>query len=86
MSKNYKISEERLKELLEIEAHYNALLSGGVDNWEWAGASESDFLDEYRNEPEMARHLKDLEDEGVCTDDFWFDDIAEFGLKNYSII
>ncbi len=42
--KYYIISEERLKELLEEEARYIALENGGVDNWEWYGASIQDYL------------------------------------------
>lgn len=41
---NYVISEERLRELLEEEARYIALENGGVDNWEWYGASIQEYL------------------------------------------
>ena len=41
---NYIISEERLRELLEEEARYIALENGGVDNWEWYGASIQEYL------------------------------------------
>lgn len=45
---NYIISEERLRELLEEEARYIALESGGVDNWEWYGVSIRDYLNLYK--------------------------------------
>ncbi len=41
---NYIIGEWRLIELLENEARYDALENGGVDNWEWYGASIQDYL------------------------------------------
>lgn len=46
--KYYIIDELRLKELLATEARYDALESGGVDNWEWYGASIQDYLDLYK--------------------------------------
>lgn len=44
---NYIISEEDLREILESEARYIALESGGVDNWEWYGLSIRDYLNLY---------------------------------------
>ena len=41
---NYVISERRFRELLEEEARYIALENGGVDNWEWYGASIQNYL------------------------------------------
>ena len=46
--KYYIIDELRLKELLVTEARYDALENGGVDNWEWYGASIQDYLDLYK--------------------------------------
>lgn len=86
MSKMYQITEERLRELLEIEARYDALENGGVDNWEQYGAALSDFIEAYCDEPEVRSSLKDLESEGECTDDFWFEDVAELELSGYSVI
>lgn len=41
---NYIIGEWRLRELLAKEARYDALENGGVDNWNWYGASIQDYL------------------------------------------
>lgn len=40
----YYITEKRLLELFETEARYEALQSGGVDNWEWYGEANRDYL------------------------------------------
>lgn len=40
----YYITKERLLELLETEARYEALQSGGVDNWEWYGEANREYL------------------------------------------
>ena len=45
MEQQFYIGESRLLELLEIEARYIALENGGVDNWEWCGQSQEDYLD-----------------------------------------
>jgi hypothetical protein len=72
----YKISKKRLLKLLEADAKLEALENGGVDNWEWSGASMSDYLLSYIQEIHP-----DMEDDDK--DDFWFDSIAEERLKNY---
>lgn len=43
--KYYKISEEDLVDLLESSMILNALISGGVDNWEWYSESYNECLD-----------------------------------------
>lgn len=43
----YLVSEDRLKELIEAELRLEALRSGGVDNWEWYGESNCDFIQDY---------------------------------------
>ena len=53
--KNFLISEENLRDLLNGYLHYAALENGGVDNWDWYGESIRDFLRE--NE---VKHFKDL--------------------------
>lgn len=40
----YKITKNRLVELLAAELELVALKCGGVDNWEWSGASCEDEL------------------------------------------
>ena len=72
----YKISKKKLLELLEADAKLEALENGGVDNWEWSGASMSDYLLSYIQEIHP-----DMEDDDK--DDFWFDSIAEERLRNY---
>ena len=42
--KYYKISEDELREFLYDSLKFGALEIGGVDNWEWYGASINDFL------------------------------------------
>ena len=43
--KYYKIPEEDLVDLLEASMILNALISGGVDNWEWYSESYNECLD-----------------------------------------
>lgn len=43
MEKYYKISESELCELIHDSMKLCALENGGVDNWEWYGASIRDF-------------------------------------------
>lgn len=64
----YTISEKRLKELMLAELNLSALEQGGVDNWEWYGASVSDFLNHLSEE-----YKQNFED---------FEDMAEFFMKN----
>ena len=46
MAQEYKVSEERLLELLRKEELLTALWSGGVDNWPWYYESLIDYLNE----------------------------------------
>ena len=79
MNEYYKISRKRLLELLEADAKLEALENGGVDNWEWSGASMEDYLLSYIQEIHP-----DMEDDNK--DDFWFDSIAEERLRNYEAL
>lgn len=45
MEKYYKVSESELLELIHDSMMFCALQNGGVDNWEWYGASIHDFLE-----------------------------------------
>lgn len=45
MEKYYKVSETELRELIHDSLMFCALQHGGVDNWEWYGASIHDFLE-----------------------------------------
>ena len=42
----YKISEQQLLQLLEDNFKLQALIIGGVDNWEWYGEALNSFLKE----------------------------------------
>lgn len=43
MEKTYQVSESELIELIHDSMKLCALENGGVDNWEWYGASICDF-------------------------------------------
>ena len=44
MEKYYKVSESELRELIHDSMMFCALQNGGVDNWEWYGASIQQFV------------------------------------------
>lgn len=46
----YKISDFDLIDLLEASYILEALIAGGVDNWEWYDYSYESFLNEIREE------------------------------------
>ena len=62
-----------------LKSYYKlvALEGGGVDNWDWYGASIGDFIDEYIRENNIV--FNDEEDEW----DFGIDDIVIKELENY---
>ena len=72
--KKYRLVEEReLLNLLEAHNKLIALESGGVDNWEWYGASLGDYLEQW------------IAESGVDSDNDWdFTSIAENDLNNYA--
>lgn len=45
MERYFKINESELIELLHDSMKLMALENGGVDNWEWYGASIHDFIE-----------------------------------------
>lgn len=65
MEKYYKISYSELRELLHDSLMLAALESGGVDNWEWYGASISDFIE---NNNQNGGTLYDIIDTSVIND------------------
>ncbi len=89
MSKQYLISEESLKELLEA-AHKMAILEiDGVDNWEWCMESRKDFLvdcmlqlpwNEGRSVDDM---LKVIDEEGYDINDLVDDQVAVFWEEHH---
>ena len=58
--KYYRVSEEFLRELLLATHTHHALESGGVDNWEWYGASVEDYIKDCCVIDET--HYEDIED------------------------
>ena len=45
--KHYIVSEKELLKLLKGYFYSRALVSGGVDNWEWEFDSRHDFINSY---------------------------------------
>ena len=84
MERKCVISRGELLELLEAYYRLAALERGGVDNWQWYGEANSDFLEDYINEN---KHLltEGMESEDIeeYLEDFDFNDIAEFEIGNY---
>lgn len=69
--KYYKISEDKLRELLENDLELSMLNWDGVDNWEWYGASRRELIKEY------------IPDADKDTD---FSDVTTLLLKDYEVI
>ena len=70
----YMVSEKEMRMLLRAYNKAIALESGGVDNWEWYGASICDFIDEWVRE-------NDLDPE----EDWGLEDMVDMDLKEYPI-
>lgn len=70
----YMVSEKEMRALLRAYNKAIALESGGVDNWEWYGASICDFIDEWVRE-------NDLDPE----EDWGLEDMVDMDLKEYPI-
>lgn len=73
--KFYKVEEKDLLDMLEAYERLIALEAGGVDDWDWYGASLTDRL----------RFLRE-EYEAFDEKDFYFEDVAKIQLKNYEEI
>ena len=67
----YKISEDKLKKLLEDYLELSMLNWDGVDNFEWYGASRRELIKEY------------IPDADKDTD---FSDVTTLLLKDYEVI
>lgn len=76
--KIYKISEERLLQLLEKEAVLSALDSGGVDNWENYGTAINDYLYDWLDENTDITYWWDKDD--IRFEELQFSDIARENL------
>lgn len=59
--RNYEISEDRLRRLVEAELELAALQQGGVDNWPWYGESCHDFIGEMAKELNIDPYEADFE-------------------------
>ena len=75
MKTYYLVSEETFKSMLEDALKCRALESGGVDTWEWYGASIWDFLKECA-----------LENEVEDVKNYSFKDIVKSDLKYFKKI
>ena len=73
----YKVDENRLFDLLKQEAMLQALLYGGVDNWDWYGYATNDYINIYVNEH------PDMLERGETADYIDFDDIAAYELIDW---
>lgn len=47
------VSEKEMRRLLYAYNKMTALESGGVDNWEWYGASIGDYVEDWVNEKNL---------------------------------
>ena len=70
--KYYKVSETDLKYFIESRAKFEALESGGVDNWSWYGESYSDYLADMKKQYNIPME-----------EDLDFKDIADREIKNF---
>lgn len=68
------VTEKELRRLLYAYNKMIALESGGVDNWDWYGASIGDYIDEWVREKDF-----DLDE------DWGLDDIVEDDIQSYPI-
>ena len=75
MKTYYLVSEETLKSILENTFKFHALETGGVDSWEWYGASLYYFLEEWA-----------LENKIGDEEHYSFKDIVKSELKNFKKI
>ena len=80
---NYKVRKDILLRLLAAEARLDALESGGVDNWDWYGASCSDYLDDYNKEDfEEVAEDKLRYYSQITADEYTVKDVV-YTLQNY---
>lgn len=71
--KYYKISEEKLLDLIESSLELEYLETEGVDNWEWYGEGRDRFIAECLG----------ITDFQVWDQDLTISDIAKKEIKNY---
>jgi len=83
----YKIAEDVLKNMLQDSIKLSYLESGGVDNWDWYGASINEGIDDW-----LDKHhdiVNTWDDDDPRREDFYIDDIAQIEIdtiyKHYLI-
>lgn len=82
----YLVKPKILKRLLEDAEKYCALVGGGVDNWSYYGEALRDGIDyNISINPELARHIDTMEEEGhvVYRDNFWYEDLADWKMRDF---
>ena len=75
MSKQYIVSEDRLRDLLMSEARLDCLEWDGVDNWEWYMEGRDRYI----------AACLDISEEEVEEKELEFDDVVEAALTEFSI-
>ena len=73
MKKYRLVPETELRHYIEAWLKLQALENGGVDNWEWYGASLGDFLESWAKETG-----RDPEDEDLDFNEIINEDIKEY--------
>ena len=68
--KLYTISEDKLQGLLYNAMAFEALVNGGVDNWEWYGESFADYLKYYKEDYDIPQD-----------EEFYFEDAVNHALQ-----
>lgn len=77
MKEYFVIEKKKLRKLLLDHITLIALSQGGVDNWEWYGASVYDFIESWQEEhPEVYGNNEDC----------YLSDIAEADLVDYPTV
>lgn len=79
--REYILTESELYNLLKSSLILQALSQGGVDDWEWAGDSITDFKEKYKQE----HNIETFDEDGYLIE-IDIDDIAREELKNYQNI
>ena len=74
--KKYIIYEDELLNLIESDMRLCALVNGGVDNWEWYGVSQDNFI-EYNKE-----NYSIFKGRGIDPEDIDFSDMAKAELED----
>lgn len=74
--KYYRIAEVKLLNLIESDMRLSALEAGGVDDWEWYGASLDNFIEYNKEDYSM------FKGRGIDPEDIEFSNMARAELKD----